>query len=97
MMQMNVLNEAEIIANIKLRYEGDKIYTFIGPTLIVMNPYKFIHSSFAADTLTIYQKRLLGSDNFDMRDCPPHVYAISAQAYSCMFTTQKNQVCIIKN
>lgn len=54
MVQMNVLNEAEIIANIKLRYMKDLIFTFIGPTLIVMNPYKLIKSAFAAETLEIY-------------------------------------------
>lgn len=42
MVSMNVLNEAEIIANVKLRYKNDIIFTYIGPTLIVMNPYKYI-------------------------------------------------------
>jgi len=56
MVQMNVLNEAEIIANVKLRYKKDIIFTYIGPTLIVMNPYKLIQSSFSPDVLELYQK-----------------------------------------
>jgi myosin-7 len=46
MVTMNVLNEPEIIANVKLRYHKDAIFTFIGPTLIVMNPYKKIEALF---------------------------------------------------
>ena len=46
MVTMNVLNEPEIVANVKLRYMKDLIFTFIGPTLIVMNPYKKIDALF---------------------------------------------------
>ena len=42
MVSMDNLNEAEILYNIKLRYAQDRIFTYIGPTLIVMNPYKKI-------------------------------------------------------
>jgi myosin-5 len=39
---MNILNEPEILANLKHRYAINKIYTKIGPTLIALNPYKAI-------------------------------------------------------
>lgn len=42
MVTMNILNEPEILNNIWTRFEKDKIYTYIGPTLIAMNPYKNI-------------------------------------------------------
>ncbi len=42
MVSMNVLNDAEIIHNVKVRNSMDLIFTYIGPTLIVMNPYKKI-------------------------------------------------------
>ena len=39
---MLILNEPEILHNIKARYGFDNIYTRIGPTMIIMNPYKFV-------------------------------------------------------
>lgn len=33
---MENLNEAELLANLKLRYDKVLIFTYIGPTLIVM-------------------------------------------------------------
>ena len=39
---MNHLNEAEILWNVSERYKEDLIFTYIGPTLIVINPYKKI-------------------------------------------------------
>ena len=46
MVKMNVLNEAEILNNINIRYNQDIIYTYIGPTLIAINPYKVVKKSF---------------------------------------------------
>lgn len=46
MVSMAVLNEAEILTNVQLRFSQDNIFSYIGPTLIVMNPYKMIKESF---------------------------------------------------
>ena len=42
MVEMPILNEPEILHNLKLRYSQQKIYTRIGPTLIIINPYEEI-------------------------------------------------------
>ena len=42
MVQMDVLNEPEILHNLDTRYRQDQIFTYIGPTLIVVNPYKYL-------------------------------------------------------
>ena len=49
---MNILNEPEILHNLKQRYALNKIYTKIGPTLIALNPYKSIES--------LYEKQVMG-------------------------------------
>lgn len=46
MCSMDILNEPEILSNIRRRYTSDKIFTKIGPTLIVVNPYKMINELF---------------------------------------------------
>lgn len=47
MCDMDILNEPEILSNLVERYKKNKIFTFIGPTLIVVNPYRVIHEYFS--------------------------------------------------
>lgn len=51
MTDMSKLNEAQILNNIKLRYKRDEIFTYIGPTLIAMNPYKKLPKSFNPEVI----------------------------------------------
>jgi myosin heavy subunit len=53
MCSMDVLNEPEILSNIRRRYSSDKIFTKIGPTLIVVNPYKTIDALFNHDVIRV--------------------------------------------
>lgn len=39
MTDMECLNEAELLYNLKKRYLNKEIYTYVGPTLIAMNPF----------------------------------------------------------
>ncbi len=39
MVNFGILNEAEILENINIKYSKNQIFTYIGPTLIVVNPY----------------------------------------------------------
>lgn len=43
MCDMDILNEPQVLNNLVQRYKNDKIFTFIGPTLVVVNPYRFIN------------------------------------------------------
>ena len=40
MVNLEYLNNPEILENIKLRFKKEQIYTWVGPTLLVVNPYK---------------------------------------------------------
>ena len=42
MCEMNILNEPEVLRNIIERYRKDEIFTYIGSTLVVINPYRVI-------------------------------------------------------
>lgn len=46
MCEMSVLNEPEVLNNILRRYKKDEIFTSIGPTLIIVNPYRTIERLF---------------------------------------------------
>lgn len=51
MCEMDILNEPEVLYNLVQRYKKDQIFTFIGPTLIVINPYKILPQYFGNETL----------------------------------------------
>lgn len=42
MCDMDILNEPEVLNNLITRYRNDQIFTFIGPTLVVVNPYRVL-------------------------------------------------------
>jgi len=42
LVKMNNLNEPVILHNLRARFKGDKIYTYIGNILIAVNPFKML-------------------------------------------------------
>lgn len=94
MVNMDVLNEAEVLNNLKTRYKKDLIFTYIGPTLLVINPYKPITSDFSPQNFAIYSKQAL-SPLFSLRDNPPHVFAIGAKAFHQLIIASKSQAIVI--
>lgn len=40
MVNLEILNDAELLNNLAIRYRADFIYTFVGPTLLAINPFK---------------------------------------------------------
>ena len=81
------VSEAEFIKNLKVRYDDDSIYTFIGSVVVSMNPYK---------QLPIYTKQLIelyrGRYIYEL---PPHIYSVASAAHRDMFTHKRNQCVII--
>ncbi|KAL8172617.1 UNVERIFIED_CONTAM: hypothetical protein K2H54_003193, partial [Gekko kuhli] len=66
------LNEATLLHNIKVRYNKDRIYTYVANILIAVNPYFDVPKLYSSDAIKKYQGRSLGT-------LPPHVYAIECQ------------------
>ena len=49
------LNEATLLQNIKLRYNKDKIYTYVANILIGINPYDDIKNLYDSKSINAYQ------------------------------------------
>ncbi|OAA34290.1 myosin-5 [Metarhizium rileyi] len=81
-----VSNEA-INDNLKKRFEGAEIYTYIGHVLVSVNPFR---------DLGIYTDHVLESYKGKNRlEMPPHVFAIAESAYYNMKAYHDNQCVII--
>uniref|UniRef100_A0A665V4N4 Myosin IXA n=1 Tax=Echeneis naucrates TaxID=173247 RepID=A0A665V4N4_ECHNA len=81
------LNECSLLDNLRSRFRQEKIYTYVGSILIVINPFKF---------LPIYNPKYVKMyDNHTLGDLEPHIYAVADVAYHTMLQRQRNQCIVI--
>lgn len=75
------------VDNLKKRFVENLIYTYIGPVLISVNPYK---------TLNIYNEKVIQTyRNVNLYELPPHIYAIADAAYRAMRSEYHDQCVLI--
>lgn len=82
------LHEPAILFCLERRYSHGDIYTYTGPILIAMNPFKKV-PLYSNQILEIYYNDgLLKSQGIESgTHLPPHVYAIADSAYRLMMQT----------
>jgi myosin-3 len=83
------LDEETLLHELEIRFNRDQIYTYVGEILVSMNPFKAIEGLYDNDKLSLYRTVA------DKAAIPPHVYATASMAYDQMFTSGKDQVCVI--
>lgn len=49
MVNMEIINDAELLVNLATRYRNNDIFTYVGPTLLVVNPFQAIPQHFTQD------------------------------------------------
>nr|WEL12767.1 myosin class I C [Halisarca dujardinii] len=81
------IQEAAIVENLKKRLMDDIIYTYIGPVLISVNPYKML-PYFTDKEVDMYQ----GAATYEN---PPHIYALADNMFRNMLIETENQCVII--
>ncbi|CAF3451696.1 unnamed protein product [Rotaria socialis] len=87
MANLTYLNDASVLANLRDRYSRWLIYTYSGLFCVAINPYK---------RLPIYTMKVVLMYRGKKRtEVPPHLYAISDNAYSNMLRERENQSMLI--
>uniref|UniRef100_A0A670XVT9 Myosin IF n=1 Tax=Pseudonaja textilis TaxID=8673 RepID=A0A670XVT9_PSETE len=87
MVLLSKINEDAIVENLKKRYMDDYIFTYIGPVLISVNPFKQM-PYFTDREIELYQ----GAAQYEN---PPHIYALTDNMYRNMLIDGENQCVII--
>jgi len=82
------LNEGTLLHNLKLRYQKDKIYTYVANILIAVNPYKDIKGLYSKDKILQYKGKSLGTQ-------PPHCYAIADKTFRDLKVLKLSQSIIV--
>jgi len=87
MANLTYLNDASVLHNLRDRYQRWLIYTYSGLFCVAINPYK---------RLPIYTLKVVLMYRGKKRtEVPPHLYAISDNAYSNMLRDRENQSMLI--
>ncbi|XP_068765068.1 unconventional myosin-XV [Struthio camelus] len=87
MTQLEDLQEAAVLSNIRTRFERQLIYTYIGSILVSVNPYR-LYNIYGTEQVLQYEGRALGEN-------PPHLFAIANVAYTKMMDAKHNQCIVI--
>uniref|UniRef100_A0A3P8R0U2 Unconventional myosin-IXa-like n=1 Tax=Astatotilapia calliptera TaxID=8154 RepID=A0A3P8R0U2_ASTCA len=81
------LTERALLESLRARFRQEKIYTYVGSILIVINPFQF---------LPIYNPKYVKMyDNHTLGKLEPHIYAVADVAYHAMLQRRKNQCIVI--
>ncbi|KAJ1392193.1 P-loop containing nucleoside triphosphate hydrolase protein, partial [Ochromonadaceae sp. CCMP2298] len=78
------LHEPAILFCLQQRYSLGEIYTYTGPILIAMNPFKKVPLYTDEILESYYNEGLLRSQGIESAQLAPHVYAIADAAYRDM-------------
>lgn len=84
---MEDVTEGSLLHNLRMRFASDLIYTYVGSTLISLNPFKPI-PLYTEDLLERYSRQPSTS-------LPPHIFATSADCVRNLQTHRRSQSVVI--
>jgi myosin heavy subunit len=95
LVDLPVLNDAELHQKIRDRFAQLSIFTYIGPSLLIINPFKYLTDQYKDDLKQEFYNCIMYPATNKVRDKPPHVWAIAASAYLELFINRINQACCV--
>ncbi|OII73374.1 myosin [Cryptosporidium ubiquitum] len=85
--ELTHLHQPSILHAINSRFDLDKIYTFTGPILIAVNPYRDLDGFYSMEMIQKFRSK----STFDV----PHVFTVANKAYSGVCSQRKSQTILI--
>ena len=69
------INEVDLLYNLKNRLSQEKTFTNVGPTLIIVNPFKNIQNIYCHEKIEYYiEKQELENPDIREKITEPHLY-----------------------
>lgn len=90
--QLTHLHEPAVLSSLQIRFDIDKIYTFTGPILIALNPFKHIPGLYDEEVLRGF---IQSSPAKTVAATKPHVFNTSHSAYRGICDRQRSQTVLI--
>ena len=95
MAELSPINTKDLLVNIQNRYNKDLIFTNVGETLIITNPYQIIPGLYTEDKM---QEIIKFSDENSLdryQRSEPHCFDITMHSIFDLLNTSKNQALVI--
>lgn len=77
-LKLTDFSEMSLVHSLRVRYERDEIYTYVGPILISINPYKSIPELYSSANMMYYHQ------NKKDVTTAPHLFALADIAFASM-------------
>jgi len=84
---LETLDEGSIVSNQQKRFKCDLIYTYIGPVLISVNPFRQIRGLYTPGLISKY----CGRYSYELA---PHIYAVAEETFRALLSSHHDQ-CIL--
>lgn len=96
MVDLDVLNNATLLYNLKARYyaEPRQIYTYVTPSLLVVNPYQSV-PHLMTEEIVRECLEFVERPKARLKDVVPHTYSITARALKQMYGNRERQAIVI--
>jgi myosin-1 len=92
LLMLESVDEDLVVEEIIKRYKSGQVYTFLGPVLIAVNPYKILKKQ----GHSIYDVRWMEDfSGKERHQCDPHPFAIAEDTYINLMRFGKNQSLLI--
>jgi myosin heavy subunit len=80
-LQLNNFSEASLLHTLRVRYSRDEVYSLVGPILISINPYKWIHGLYDEGVM------LRHHGGKEAGSAEPHLFSVAEAAYAALLSS----------
>lgn len=84
----DVVQEETFLNNLKIRFEKDIIYTYIGDVVVSVNPFKKLNNMYTEEAVNLFKGKYY-------YNVPPHIFGLAEDAYRDMLFKNRDQCVII--